>query len=135
MGSKGPAISQSQNLPPWRWKLERAPQHENTGPVLQVSVNIVDITPLVQDGKDPYSVVVDCIETAKSSLQPSSMNQPVIPLRESPVLEDGKQTQTLESQCLENSQQELIPHRENQAVIRAEVGVVKENVRMNKALV
>jgi hypothetical protein len=134
--NKGPSLVRTENLPPWRWKIEKAPKHHNPGPGLQVSVNNTQPGPLLEDGEEAISAPVECIESRKNTLlEPSSMSQPVIPLKVSPVLEDGKDTQAIDSHCVESSHQELIPHREGQSVLPTTQSTILENTKLNKSLV
>jgi len=86
--SKGPAISQSPNLPPWQWKIEKAPKHQNLGPATQVSVNRVQAAPLLENWEELIPVSIECLESAKSISRPATANQRVLPSRETPVVED-----------------------------------------------
>ena len=49
---KGPAVSESDNLNPWRWKRERAPRSRNTAPTALCSCVEADQLPVMESHQD-----------------------------------------------------------------------------------
>jgi hypothetical protein len=135
MMNKTPAVTQSQNLPPWEFKRERKPNLINPGPALNVSVNTSDPMPCLEDGKDTQVFIVSCVQSTGGLAGPLGASQPVIPQSQGLiVLEDGHNTKPLQEQCVQNQVSELQPQSVQQEVDRPEPGLVIENVRMNKGL-
>lgn len=132
--NKTPAIAQSENLPPWQWKREKAPKNTNPGPALQPSINTTDPYPCAEDGKDTLKIEVACVQNGPLSQTPASMGNPVIPLTATPVLEDGKEPSNVASTCVENRNAISVPHSAHANVIREDIGLVLENVKMIKGL-
>jgi hypothetical protein len=87
--NKGPAISQSDNLPPWQWKREKAPVHADPGGALTMTPNTTAKGPLLEDGKAAELVQVGCIESARARLAPAAAGE-MPPQTLIDALEDGK---------------------------------------------
>ena len=89
MLNKGPQVIQTDNLPPWQWKREKAPRYHDPGGAPKIAINTTDPAPLLQDGQEAEVVQVHAVESSKTSLGPASQGE-IVPQTETDVKEDGK---------------------------------------------
>lgn len=67
----------SPNFPPWDWRIERAPEHVDSGPETAKSVNDVQRDPSMEN---------------RHALKPLVLTRELLSHTEQPCLEDGKES-------------------------------------------
>ena len=76
--TKGPSSVISENLPPWRWKIERAPEARRIqGRHYKYRSIAFRAGPLLEDGEEVHSAPIDCLQNTRQSLTPACANRPV----------------------------------------------------------
>ena len=126
--NKGPHVAQSDNLPPWEWKRERAHRHSDPGPALTVSLNDTDPLPCLEDGKEAQARQIACVQSTGQTLPPAASGQ-LFAQSELKVLEDGKAIEAATTTYIQSADAGLTPRVSNNEIEREEIGSVLESHR------